>query len=59
MWLFIVGLRFFSIIFLCFVKAAKVIILKNIEVEDITSNIIANIILYRFISFIFNVNILD
>lgn len=59
MWLFIARLRFFKIRFLCFIKASKVIILKNIKVEDITGNIAANIMLYKFISFVFNINALD
>ena len=59
MWLPIAKLKIYSIRFLYFVKISKIITLKNIGINDIIENMAIDIILYRFISSIFNIIIFD
>lgn len=59
MWLLITKQKVFNIRFLYFVKIFKVITLNNIKVRNIISNKVADIMLYRFISFIFDINALN
>lgn len=60
-WLPIAKARFSSTRFLCLLKVAKVSNVDSIEIKDIMGDIAerlakANILLYRLISFILNIN---
>lgn len=54
----IVRPRVSGIRYLCFVEIFAAIILDNVGAEDVTKDMIADIMLYRFIGSVFDVNTL-
>lgn len=57
-WLAVARLEVSSIIFLYLVKVSETITLDSAEAGDVIEDMMSDIILYRFISSIFDINIL-
>lgn len=58
-WLFITRLKVFNIRFLYFIKAFRVNILDKLDIKNVIGDVVTDIILYRFICFVFKLPLVE